>query len=1050
MINANNLLPTRNVPITGSFSAPTMLESLEKINSNLLSAKKLILKSNERDKKRAKIVRTQAEQTKRRESESQREVKKDPKNAVLSSGLKMPRFGFLDFIKNFLVTLILGYGAIKLIDFLPKILEISKNLIPLAKGFENLVGGIFNGLASAIDNGYKAYDSLRGLTKTIGGENFQKTFDDFSGKLNTFINAAVLIGLAVAGSGALGGRGGSPRQSTGTRQRPTVTEGTGGTRQRPGSARITGDTGTTPRPRPASSAGRQVTEGMGDLLASRAGRKAFLTSAKNLVSKIKLPVIGGLIEFGLLWALGEDPGRAAFRAIGATLLGQIGMGLGGAVGLAGGPLSIAGALLGGAAGGALGDLAGGALYDLFFGGKTGAASKETVEARAKGGQVGNKKAPPRTIKKAPRRPKKYQPQKSKPGANIGGIKEIEKLFTNPKESDVKSPLRSLETSAKNTKKIPLLGGIMGASIEMAMGQNMDKNVIKNFSNNLGILVQNIADKEIASTSNEISRSIYAMADGGVVPSTRTIGTGKSIGEQLAEAVSKTLEVATKSRIDEIFRDIKRELNLKDPAGPGGPLPDGTTGGLTVASDSPDFWLLATAALFENSHPQGAADVAQAIYNRVAMPGDPWHTGGSIRTAILAPGQFQPVSDYGGAGVWGNIKDKQSAIAFVKKYGRTQDQLEAVSAALLDTRKQKSARDFVGPRDSFRSVSYENSNNHLADDTEVRREGHVFGFEPRGATISSFRAGKLKPAEINKEIKGDVEYLVGANDEVFPLPRGNPQFNTTEGYMGGTFTSSRRGGRQHKGQDIGVDPNSPVLAMKSGVVEDIYRDYGGVGDAVVVRYSDGQVGIYGHVNPTVGKGTSVKAGQKIATVFDEGSNTHLHYMRRTANGTYVDPLPLLRQLKSAPVAANKPSPKPQPPANNPSKGRVIRSVDLGGNIITERENKQFTLNGKPIPASQVETYKRNFSDELKDFNTSSISGNSPSAAVANVTPSQQNLNQIAKISNPDTAMLSEQSSSTVAFVPIINSITTPIPVLNSVNKIGSVELPSYAFAPDELA
>jgi hypothetical protein len=34
----------------------------------------------------------------------------------------------------------------------------------------------------------------------------------------------------------------------------------------------------------------------------------------------RLPIIGALIDFGFLVALGEDPGRAAFRAIGAVYL----------------------------------------------------------------------------------------------------------------------------------------------------------------------------------------------------------------------------------------------------------------------------------------------------------------------------------------------------------------------------------------------------------------------------------------------------------------------------------------------------------------------------------------------------------------------------------------------------------------------------------------------------------------------------------------------------------------------------------------------------------
>ena len=71
--------------------------------------------------------------------------------------------------------------------FLPQILEVTKSFIPVIGVFENVIGWIFNSTVSFIDNGYKVYDNLRDLTKDIGGENFQKTFDEFSSNLTTFI-----------------------------------------------------------------------------------------------------------------------------------------------------------------------------------------------------------------------------------------------------------------------------------------------------------------------------------------------------------------------------------------------------------------------------------------------------------------------------------------------------------------------------------------------------------------------------------------------------------------------------------------------------------------------------------------------------------------------------------------------------------------------------------------------------------------------------------------------------------------------------------------------
>jgi hypothetical protein len=162
-------------------------------------------------------------------------------------------------------------------------------------------------------------------------------------------------------------------------------------------------------------------------------------------------------------------------------------------------------------------------------------------------------------------------------------------------------------------------------------------------------------------------------------------------------------------------------------------------------------------MFENSHPQGSADVAQVIYNRTQYPA--WNAS-TIRKAILNPGQFRPVRQYGGTAAWASIKTKQDALRFSKSHGKTQEQLERVAAALLDKQKQQDAKQFVGPRDSFRSDAYEKANNHLANDTEKSRHGHTFGFEPGGAMIGKFKAGQLSAAQVNANVTGSINLRGG--------------------------------------------------------------------------------------------------------------------------------------------------------------------------------------------------------------------------------------------------------------------------------------------------
>jgi murein DD-endopeptidase MepM/ murein hydrolase activator NlpD len=157
-------------------------------------------------------------------------------------------------------------------------------------------------------------------------------------------------------------------------------------------------------------------------------------------------------------------------------------------------------------------------------------------------------------------------------------------------------------------------------------------------------------------------------------------------------------------------------------------------------------------------------------------------------------------------------------------------------------------------------------------------------------------GETEADKIDYRPDGTTEFTpIGTGDEVFPLIGGRPVL--TQG--GGTFNASRDGGtRRHNAQDIGVDPNTTVVASRPGTVLQSYPSgYGAAGGAVVIRYDNGQQGLYGHTIPVVKVGDKVKAGQKIATVAPDGGNTHLHYMRKDTRGNYIDPLPILQQSKS---------------------------------------------------------------------------------------------------------------------------------------------------------
>jgi len=339
-------------------------------------------------------------------------------------------------------------------------------------------------------------------------------------------------------------------------------------------------------------------------------------------------------------------------------------------------------------------------------------------------------------------------QTTDPGKDIGGRKKIEAIFpSSPKRSDP-GPLNTLMSTSKTLGEVPFIGPLMAAAVDIAMGQKPDKRVYQTFGESLSHLIGPTIEDQSNLAVNNVVSTIAAMAGGGI---SRQILKKTTSREEVAVALGKLFETSVEGRLAKIFSEILKTKPVEKELPP---IP----GAIKVDSSSPDFWLLAVASMLENSDPQGAADVAQVIYNRIASPSWP----NSIRSVIMSGNgaQFQPVRDYGTIEAWNSIKDKESAVDFIKRYGRgrTQSQLEQVAGALLDPNRQRSAANFVGPRDSFRAIAFEEANNHLADDTEQRRHGHAFGFEPGGAQIGAFRAGKLQPAQVSPATTGTITSL----------------------------------------------------------------------------------------------------------------------------------------------------------------------------------------------------------------------------------------------------------------------------------------------------
>ena len=990
LIPIKNIKPSKKINSDSFFgkkiveNLPTLIDKVEenkstKTKTNLLKTEFILIRKKvikidkllnafiKFEKKNQEGTRKEKESGKRSEKEAKLEKKKDKIGAI--SFPSIPVGGnFLESIKRFLFFTFLNIALPKLLELLPKLIQFGKSILPVTSFLLDIVGGagkgLLSGLVNFIDWGYKIRDSTEKTIKEIGGEKSAKEFNEFNKKLNTFIDLSILAGLTALDVGLDAEKFRKKKLEEG-KVKPKkpgkvgVTEGRGGERNLGRKAEVTAGKG----------GARNL--GKGAKVTVSGEQTGILKNLKGPFAKLKGPLskFAGAAVPGLGAVVGAADAKARFSSgdnIGGTLA-SVSASLDA---LAAGSAILAATGIGAAVPAAFATVSMGIDAVLLIrdilkifnipifknGGQ--------IELFAEGGRIGTSG---RTIK--PQR-KSFGPKVSKqeitPGKDIGGKQQILKLFPDPSPENINqtkvaspwwakwlglgqdqnqnaplsgkpaNPYKALKNTAEILNKIPGdLGRLMSAGAMIPLGQKPDRNIGKGFGSFVGKVTQDAIDNNINLSFSDIIRSMSGFANGGDITN-QNIVKNSDIGYKVGQVVGKVIESMITSKVNEAVSSIQKEISSigKPPeetsTTPGG---GGDAGNIVVSSDQSDFWLLATASLFEGISPQGYADVAQAIYNRVAMPGDPWHVNGSIRKTILNPGQFQPVTDYGGSAVWGKINNKESAIAFVKSKGRTQAQLESAAASLLDTTRQRSAKTFVGPRDSFRSYSYEDKHDDLARDTEARRDGHVFGFEHKGATIAAFRQNKLKPAEINKVIvsgtvhKPSTTPTKGAIGAI--LPQGNPQFSS--GFKW-------RSGRQHRGHDYGVDANSPVLSSTDGKVVDIYRNFGGHGDAIVVKHSDGSKVVYGHVNVggAIANGSTVKKGQQIATVkhwIDKNKdNTHLH-LERIENGKHVDPTSYVNSLQpqQKPSAPQKPAPPQKPSA--PRKPPHIRQgvVNYGGQI-----------------------------------------------------------------------------------------------------------------------
>ena len=188
---ANPSAPS-NTPIVGNFflKANRKLVSIHSLLKGSVALKKIKLRKQKKEE----------EDNQRQKTENRLEKRKggSDKKSLMSS-VQAPG-GILGWFKNFIGKTLLGFFAVKLLRFLPAI----KNILPVVGGAISFLAstGLFlvDSIASFINFSYNVFDGAKGILKSIGGDNLEKTFGNFMGAIDNVINVLIL-GTLVRGLG---------------------------------------------------------------------------------------------------------------------------------------------------------------------------------------------------------------------------------------------------------------------------------------------------------------------------------------------------------------------------------------------------------------------------------------------------------------------------------------------------------------------------------------------------------------------------------------------------------------------------------------------------------------------------------------------------------------------------------------------------------------------------------------------------------------------------------------------------------------------------------
>jgi hypothetical protein len=678
------------------------IKDIEGIKVNVIKIEN-ILKGTLAVEKKSLDEKKRQESGKRREKQEEKlETKPQAEKGKIKTP-EVPRMGFLDWVKNFIGNVILGYFAVRMLDYLPKLIPIVKFLGSATDFVINTGGKLLDGLITFVDWGYKAIDATSGFIKKIGGAGAVDNFGKFLGLIDNALFLTTTIAGAMAVE-ALTSDSGGPGDVVSDQITKRVFQK--GAQQAATSA--TGQAGAAQAGGLGAGAVAGIVAGAG-LLASALGEGAF--QLRKIASD---PIKRKEDEFSKLsWF---DP-RKYF--VGAQL---------GGMKMLLGPLAAIGVML---------DIVGAPFryaiellrypflseedkkkqaYNLA---KFDARIREDFrkglniltlgfafkEKGSFGNIYGNKGAQKEMMGKMAGGGI-TRGGKAQTGARrtIGGDKKKGKykraLARKPSKTQFKGdPKDPLVKTGQELDKTKYFGPVLAVSTKLEAKEEPTQKDYDNVGLGLNLLIaKGLEEGQLK------GGLVAAFAEGGMVDDEFLEAAEK--GVDVSSWITKTFRTAFETNAQKTLRLIRERKEKKEGAAgvPGAETP-GSPDMINIQGGDVDFWTLVAVASREDGEPQAWADVAQSIYNRLASGA---YTGKTIKDLILGQMQYEPTWKFPKPGVtgkpnpeWYAIKDAASAGIAA---GQSEGAMKKVAAAILDPTLQKNAREFIQGRTDFRGYS----------------------------------------------------------------------------------------------------------------------------------------------------------------------------------------------------------------------------------------------------------------------------------------------------------------------------------------------------------